>query len=115
MNRLSWQLNLHPIPDPQATQLRNLANNMVNGNSSTSKFRFNVDKSNLMPSRNIDEILTELENHNTENISPLEWLLLLHGKDKWDQHHPRQAHGTSELIWEASKNNQWLRERLFWR
>jgi hypothetical protein len=115
MSRLSWKLNLPPLPDPQATDLKDLAEKIEVESPSQLLLRLNADVNSLTSPRSIEEILTDLTNYNAENISPLEWFLCLYRKDEWDQQHPDQAYPTSESIWNAAKSNKWLRERLFWR
>jgi hypothetical protein len=114
MSRISWKLHLQSAPDPQATDLRELAQKI--GDSGFSESTLDIlGNQSFRPPRSIEAILEDISNHQTEQITRLEWFFCLYKKSDWDQHHPQQVRHTSTLIWEAAKNIQWLRERLLWR
>ena len=67
---------------------------------------------NLTP-RSLDEILMDLEDENTDNITLLEWVYCIYAKQEWDsEHSSEQRLATSRLVWENAIGNDMLKQRL---
>ncbi|NCO75544.1 MAG: hypothetical protein GW795_13060 [Cyanobacteria bacterium] len=66
-------------------------------------------------SRNIEQIINDIEKNNLENISLLEWVYCLFSKHSWDVENPDKSLSTSEKIWKFTKKSDALKLRLFWR
>lgn len=73
-----------------------------------------VTKSKIVSRSNLDEIIQDIENRQTKNITPLEWIHCIYNKDKWDTINPEKSKSTSEAIWKAAEQNSWLKQQLFW-
>ena len=68
-----------------------------------------------IPPRNITAILDLMNSGRDREISTLEWITLLGGKEQWDIENRDKEVATNNNIWEASVNNESLRRILFWR
>lgn len=115
MNITFRQLDLPSIPHIEATALIELVRN--NGDN---KIQFPQSPPTGVPNlpkvsrSNINEIIQDIENGQTETITILEWLYCLQNKEKWDIEHPNRIRPTSEAIWKAAEHYSWLKQRLFW-
>lgn len=65
--------------------------------------------------RNIEQILNDVENNHLENISLLEWVYCILNKNSWDTQNPDKSLVTSQKIWQFTKKSDSLKCRLFWR
>ena len=65
--------------------------------------------------RQIDQIITDIQNEQANNITQLEWVYYLYTKIQWDNQNPEKSKETAEAIWQTAKQNEWLKHRLFWR
>ena len=68
-----------------------------------------------IPPRNITAILNLMNSGRDREISTLEWITLLDGKEQWDIENRDKEVATNNNIWEVSVNNEILRRLLFWR
>lgn len=68
-----------------------------------------------LPPRDIDTILRLAEEGHSAEISVLEWITLLNGKEKWDSLHAGRARASNQLIWQTAIKNHGLRYLLYWR
>ena len=68
-----------------------------------------------LPPRDIDTILRLAEAGHSSEISVLEWITLLNGKEKWDLLHAGKARSSNQLIWQMAIKNHGLRYLLYWR
>lgn len=68
-----------------------------------------------LPPRDIDTILRLVETGDEAEISVLEWITLLNGKEQWDSIHAGRARATNQLIWQTAVNHHGLRYLLYWR
>lgn len=68
-----------------------------------------------LPPRDIDTILRLAEAGHSAEISVLEWITLLNGKEKWDSLHAGRARSSNQLIWHTAIENHGLRYLLYWR
>jgi hypothetical protein len=68
-----------------------------------------------LPPRDIDTILRLAEAGHSAEISVLEWITLLNGKEKWDALHAGRARSSNQLIWQTAIKNHGLRYLLYWR
>ena len=115
MNIQFSKIHLSSLPKVNAYALIKLVDN-------SSKNRFlkpptlpkGVTKSKIVSRSNLDEIIQDIENRQTENITALEWVHCIYNKDKWDTINPEKSKSTSEAIWKAAEHNSWLKQRLFW-
>lgn len=73
-----------------------------------------VTRSKTISRSNLNEIIQDIENGNTQNITLLEWVHCLYNKEKWDALNSARSRSTSELIWAAAQQNSWLKQKLFW-
>lgn len=68
-----------------------------------------------LPPRDIDTILLLAEAGQSAQVSVLEWISLLNGKEQWDTWHAGRARSTNQLIWRTAIKNHGLRYLLYWR
>lgn len=68
-----------------------------------------------LPPRDITTILDLAEAGLDSEISVLEWISLLNGKELWDNRHVNKEHSSNKLIWQVACRNHGLRYLLFWR
>lgn len=68
-----------------------------------------------LPPRDISTILNLAEAGLQAEISVLEWISLLNGKEQWDSTHFNQERSSNELIWQLACINHGLRYLLYWR
>ena len=68
-----------------------------------------------IPPRNVTTILDLMNSGRDREISTLEWMTLLNGKEQWDIENRDKEVATNNNIWETSVNNEILRTLLFWR
>uniref|UniRef100_UPI0040475690 EH signature domain-containing protein n=1 Tax=Rheinheimera sp. TaxID=1869214 RepID=UPI0040475690 len=68
-----------------------------------------------LPPRDISTILNLAEAGLQAEISVLEWISLLNGKEQWDTTHFNQERTSNELIWRLACSNHGLRYLLYWR
>ena len=100
-------------PQFQPNNLMELARNLGSSGSFTS-----LEKLKNFPislSRNIDQILTAIEDGQANSVSQFEWVYLIQSKAQWDTEHPNSSIATSKAIWEVATYNSWLSRLLLWR
>lgn len=68
-----------------------------------------------LPPRDINTILKLTAEGKGGEISVLEWVTLLNGKEKWDAVNAGRARATNQLIWQTAINHHGLRYLLYWR
>lgn len=68
-----------------------------------------------LPPRDITTILNLAEAGLHAEISVLEWISLLNGKEQWDSTHFNQERSSNQLIWQLACRNHGLRYLLYWR
>lgn len=68
-----------------------------------------------LPPRDITTILNLAEAGLHAEISVLEWISLLNGKEHWDSTHFNQERSSNQLIWQLACRNHGLRYLLYWR
>jgi EH_Signature domain len=108
-------LHLPEIPQPQAKKLIKLAeNNGKNSSLEPPKLPAGVPIKSTNYPRDINEIIFDLENGNTDKVTVLEWVYCLYAKEKWDSENSDRSEITSKAIWKAAQHNLWLKHRLFW-
>jgi hypothetical protein len=108
-------LQLPPLPQFQPTKLSKLARS--NGENIFPKpleLPFNISKDWITLPRNLDEIILDIENSQTDNVTLLEWVYCLSNKAQWDSENSDRRETTSNAIWKAAQQNLWLKHRLFW-
>lgn len=114
MNIQFRKIHLPPLPKVNANALMNLAGNNGNNILKIPSLPVGIPKNQVISRSNLNEIIQDIENHQTENITALEWVYCLYNKDKWDAQNPDKSISTSEAIWKAAEYNFWLKQRLFW-
>ena len=75
----------------------------------------NIPKVETPPPRPINDIISCIQNEQTEQLTQLDWVYCLYTKTQWDIQNPEKSRETSQAIWQAAKTNEWLKSRLFWR
>jgi EH_Signature domain len=65
--------------------------------------------------RQINQIISDIQNEQADNITQLEWVYYLYAKTQWDIQNPEKSKETAEATWQTAKQNEWLKRRLFWR
>lgn len=65
--------------------------------------------------RKIEEIMADIQNLQTQKITPLEWIYCLHTKPQWDKQNPDLAIPTAETIWQEAITNPAIKNPLIWR
>ncbi|WP_319418721.1 hypothetical protein [Pleurocapsa sp. FMAR1] len=114
MNIQFRKIHLPPLPEVNADALTKLVENDRNISFKPPSLPAGVPKSQIVSRSNLDEIIQDIENSKTENITVLEWVHCLYNKDKWDAKNPGRSISTSKKIWKAAEQNTWLKQRLFW-
>lgn len=114
MNIQFRKIHLPSLPELNAHALIKLAGSDKNGGLKTPSLPAGVPKSKIISRSNLDEIIQDIETHQTENITALEWIHCIYNKDKWDTKNPDKSISTSKAIWKAAEQNSWLKQRLFW-
>jgi hypothetical protein len=114
MNIQFRKIHLPSLPEVNANALMKLAGNDGNNIFETPSLPVGVSKSQVISRFNLDEIIQDIENHQTENITALEWIHCIYNKGKWDAQNPDKSISTSETLWKAAEKNPWLKQRLFW-
>ncbi len=114
MNIQFRKIHLPSLPELNAHALMKLASKNGNSSLKTPSLPIGVPKSNIVSRFNLDEIIQDIENHQTQNITPLEWIHCIYNKDKWDANNRDKSISTSKAIWKAAEQNSWLKQRLFW-
>ena len=105
-------IKFQQAPIRNANQLTSLASKL---NLSDRKVSFGDIVIPKIPPRNITAILDLMNSGRDHEISTLEWITLLGGKEQWDIENRDKEVATNNNIWEASVNNESLRRILFWR
>lgn len=104
------------LPEPaqfQPNNLIELARNLGSSGSFTS-----LEKLKDFPiarSRNINEILADIQHGGANQVSRLEWVYCIQNKALWDKEHPEHRMATSEVIWEVAAQSSWVSRILLWR
>ena len=75
----------------------------------------NIPKTETSPPRPINDIISCIQNSQTEQLTQLDWVYCLYAKTQWDIQNPEKSRETSEAIWQVAKTNEWLKRRLLWR
>jgi hypothetical protein len=75
----------------------------------------NIPKTETSPPRQINDIISYIQNEQTEQLTQLDWVYCLYAKTQWDIQNPEKSRETSQAIWQVAKTNEWLKRRLFWR
>lgn len=75
----------------------------------------NIPKTETSPPHQINDIISYIQNEQTEQLTQLDWVYCLYAKTQWDNQNPEKSRETSESIWQIAKTNEWLKRRLFWR
>ena len=114
MNIQFRKIYLPQLPEVNANALIKLAKNKHNNGLQPPNLPAGVTKTKIVSRSNLDEIIRDIENHKTENITPLEWVHCIYNKDKWDVNNKDKSISTSEAIWKAAEQNAWLKQKLFW-
>ena len=114
MNIQFRKLHLPSLPEVNARALVKLAGDSENSGLRSPSLPAGVLNSQIVSRSNLDEIIQDIENNRSENITPLEWLHCIYNKDKWDANNLERSRSTSEAIWKAAEQNSWLKQKLFW-
>ena len=114
MNIQFRKLHLPQPSEVDADALIELAGDKQDGALHPPALLNGVIRSKTISRSNLDEIIQDIENCDTQNITPLEWIHCLFYKEKWDNLNPQRSRTTSEAIWKAAEQNIWLKQRLFW-
>ena len=114
MNIQFRKIHLPQLLEVDADALIELAGNKQDGALHPPALPRDVTKSKTISRYNLDEIIQDIVNSNTHNITILEWIYCLYNKEKWDNLNPERSRITSEAIWKAADQNAWLKQRLFW-
>ena len=114
MNIQFRKIHLPLLPEVNADALTLLAADNHNTGFTTPSLPISVTKSQIVSRSNLDEIIRDIENSQTKNITVLEWVYCLDKKDKWDAENSARSISTSEAIWKAAEQNSWLKQKLFW-
>ena len=110
MNIQLRKIHLPPFPEVNANALVQLTESSGSLTSVSSPVGISSSKSRF----NLDEIILDIENNRTENITPLEWIHCIYNKGKWDTKNKHKSISTSQAIWKAAEQNSWLKQKLFW-
>ncbi|MGA9380878.1 MAG: EH signature domain-containing protein, partial [Phormidium sp.] len=105
-------LHLPPLSEPNPTNLDKLVS-QLNESSSYSELHELGGFLAIAP-RTIGEIISDIQNNQTDRISLLEWAYCLYNKAEWDEQNPQQSQETSQKIWQEATHNSWLKQILFW-
>lgn len=114
MNIQFAKIHLPSLPKINARALINLLGKNGNNALQPPVLPQGVAKSKNVSRSNLDEIIQDIENHQTQNITPLEWIHCIYNKDKWDANNPNKSVSTSKTIWKGAEQNLWLKQRIFW-
>jgi hypothetical protein len=114
MNIQFRKIHLPSLPKINAHALIELAENNGNSALKSPALPDGVAKSPIVSRSNLDEIIQDIVNSNTQNITILEWVHCLFHKEKWDSENIDRSELTSQAIWKAAKQNSWLKQKLFW-
>ena len=104
------QINLPPTPPkPQPIKLQKIA--------TLPPINLNKIPTPNKPQkpRKIEEIMGDIQNLQTEKITPLEWIYCLYTKPQWDKQNPDLAIPTAETIWQEAIKNPAIKNPLIWR
>ncbi len=114
MNIQFRKIHLPSLPEVNAHALMKLAGDDGNSGLQPPSLPAGVAKTKIVSRSNLDEIIQDIENGETKNITVLEWVHCLYNKDKWDAKNTGRSISTSEAIWKSAEQNSWLKQRLFW-
>ena len=114
MNIQFRKLHLLQLPEVDANALIDLAGDKQDSGLHPPALPNGVAKSKTISRSNLNEIIQDIENGDTQNITPLEWIHCLFHKRKWDSENIDRSELTSQAIWKAAEKNTWLKQRLFW-
>lgn len=114
MNIQFRKIYLSLLPEVNARALIELARGDSNNALQSPSLPIGVYKSKSVSRSNLNEIIQDLENGNTEKITVLEWVHCIYNKGKWDTKNIDRSISTSEKIWKAAEQNTWLKQQLFW-
>lgn len=106
-------LTLPEPPQFQPNKLIELAKNIGNSSSFTSLEK--LKDFPIVRSRNIDEILTDIQHGKANQVSRLEWVYCIQNKALWDKEHHDKSTVTAEAIWNLAVRDSWLSRLLLWR
>ncbi|XWK90405.1 MAG: EH signature domain-containing protein [Phormidium sp.] len=105
-------LHLPELSEQQPTKLAQLVT-QLNESSNYSELHKLAEILAIAP-RTIGEIISDIQNNQTDRISLLEWAYCLYNKAEWDEENPQQSQETSQKIWQEATHNSWLKQMLFW-
>ena len=114
MNIQFRQLYLPQPPEVDADALIELAKYKQDSNLNPPALPDGVNRSKTFSRSNIDEIIQDIVDSNTQNITVLEWIHCLFHKPRWDDENIDRSELTSQAIWKAAEQNNWLKQKLFW-
>ncbi|MEE2000709.1 EH signature domain-containing protein [Alkalimonas sp. MEB108] len=103
-------LNFPDIPLPSGIQ--SLSRNI---DSALDDLLFKDVRLPELPPRDISVILNLAESGLDAQVSVLEWIALLDGKERWDSVNHNQEYSSNILIWKTACKNHGLRYLLYWR
>lgn len=67
-----------------------------------------------IPIPTVNRVIEAIKNNNVHKVEKLEWIYCIYAKQKWDETNPHLSLETSELIWKAAINDEWLQDQLLW-
>ena len=114
MNIQFRKLYLPQLPEVNADVLIELAKDKQESGLNLSALPNGVTRSKTISRSNLDEIIQDIVDSNTQNITVLEWVHCLFHKKRWDSENIDRSELTSQAIWKAAKQNTWLKQKLFW-
>ncbi len=114
MNIQFRKIHLPSLPEVNAHALIKLVEKDGNSCLKSPALPNGVAKSMIVARFNLDEIIQDIENHQTKNITSLEWVHCIYNKDKWDANNQDKSISTSKAIWKVAEQNPWLKQKLFW-
>ncbi|GAB4301221.1 MAG: hypothetical protein Fur0025_41290 [Oscillatoriaceae cyanobacterium] len=109
------RLQLTPPAPLPPSELLQLGSQSGGGSLTAPELPPGVERFSTTIPRSLDEIFAVIENGQSAEVTPLEWVYCFYAKAKWDEQNPSRRESTAHAIWKVAISDQVLQSQLFWR
>ncbi|WP_199245184.1 EH signature domain-containing protein [[Phormidium] sp. ETS-05] len=109
------RLQLTPPTSLPPSELLQLGSQSGGGSLTAPELPPGVARFSTTIPRSLDEIFAVIENGQSAEVTPLEWVYCFYAKAKWDEQNPSRRESTAQAIWKVAISDQVLQSQLLWR